>query len=162
MSKDNNNPPNELNITADGISLHVKGDDLFIHQTYKAMRSLLMERFVAAQHQKPQPPPIPKAAIDPQVLQPDPTFAQVTPSSTYAWLCVCHDYYHKIHIVDRDVLARSPLAKIIDPSRLFKVFAERKHREPLTKLIGPSRELWSELTPEGQRKLGGAGGGLLK
>lgn len=151
-----NHHVNELNIEGEGIGLRVTGDAAFVFDTYLAVRAQLMSRFVASQTRrrsdqpsatsKAKPPPIPK---DPD----GPTFAKVAPSDAYAWVCVCHDFYRKIHIIERHALSKSVINNVVDQRALFRVFVEREHKDQLLGLVGPTRELWSELTSDGQRRL---------
>ncbi len=148
---------NSLTIEGAGFSMTLRGDAAFINATYNAVRKDLLARFAASlTAQKAPAASAAAAAPAPMPTVEGMTFRQVSPSASYVWVCVCHDFYHKIHILGRSELGRSPLVRAVDPRRLFRVYIEREHRETLEALVGSGRELWSELTGEGQKRLGGS------
>ena len=145
---------NTLVIEGPAFSMRLSGEGEFINSAYNALREDLMSRFAEVLAVQGNP----HKAAPPTDVAPSAegmTFKQVSPSAGYIWVCVCHDYYHKIHVLDRNEVANSSLAGFLDRRRLFRVFLERKHKDALESVIGTGRMLWSELTEEGQLRLGG-------
>jgi len=143
---------NALVIKGPDFSIEINGDPGFIHESYHALRKGVMSRFVKVLTQ-PQKPEV-MSSLDVPARGGEQSFREVAPSATYVWVCVCHNYYNKIHVLNRTEFAKTSLASFLDSDALFRVYLERKHRDALESIVGKGRMLWSELTQEGQEHLG--------
>ena len=152
MSGENKANDNSLVIKGTGFSIEINGDPAFIQESYHALRKGVMSRFVKVMAKGERPELM--SSLDVPARGSKQSFEEVSPSATYVWVCVCHDFYNKIHVLNRSELEKTTLASFIDPQALFRVYLERKHRDALESIVGKGRMLWSELTPEGQVRLG--------
>ncbi len=126
-----------------GIELEISGDRKFVERMY---RTIMHDIELARKGETPKGPP-PEVQEERRREQIDKKKREVV------WVHRCSEMMHKIYMSSPTEIARSPLLRAFDTSKLGVVYAEKA----LVGMVLPKTErgqtLWAELTEAGRRRI---------
>lgn len=156
-------PKGTLHVRGENFEVQVAGTGAFVERAWDAIKTEIVDAVRAAQ----TPADVENDDTSPQatpadfVSQPFPGAGpgaipqQIRPVPGYVWIVVRHELYQKVHVQQRAALSRSPLGKLVDATRLYRVYVARSDRAAMQALFPFGDTAWSELTPHGKTQLGG-------
>ena len=135
---------NSLKITTGDTEFSLEGDVEYVERAYAAVRELMLERFVEAIHAQPEEPP---------KLRQTMPMAQVMEDHPHMSVITCNEVYHKIHLVDREVLENSDFSRAIEFKGVARVYINRDQQDHFREYFPFGKVLWRELTSAGRNAI---------
>lgn len=116
-----------------GVCVEISGERSYVDEMYQVlMRDMESAKRGAEEHSGP-------------VVVPE--------EEPLVWVHRCSQMMHKIYLAEVRSLARGLLGRVIDPSWIDTVYADKGAFDRLLAGFDGDRTLWAELTPEGRRTI---------
>ena len=135
---------NHLSVKTSTVQFSVSGDTEFIEQSYEAVRTLILERFVDATKVARQTQPSPPMNTDVNLA------ADFSEEVTHISFIACNDIYRKVYFVTPAELSETPFGQSIDFVGVQNIYFDRELQPEFEKHITLGKALWRELTTAGR------------
>ena len=155
---------NRLLIRAKSLDLDLAGEADYVLRAYDAVHTVLLERFVESvegvleeNRGVADPPPDADAMSRtiPMHKAYDPNNLEVA-ERQHLNVVVCNEVYNKIYLLEVGEASKTPFARVIDFSKVKRVYINRTQRDDFTPFIKLGKVLWRELTTAGKAVVKGA------
>lgn len=143
---------NVLRIKAHALDLELKGDPEYIEMAYRAVRSVLMERFRESleDNEARANAPVERATEELPVITQEELRQHRAAEPKNVHLALCDEVYNKVYLVDGKTGISGALGKVLVTDHISRIYINRSQQEHFTTMLKFERVLWRELTSAGR------------
>lgn len=132
---------NTIKVSTPDLCLELSGEANLLKDAYEAVRPILISHF-AATFSASSSDDVTGQTRKPAILS--------AGTKEHINFVVCNEVYNKVYLVELEDLEQASLSRVLDLSRVSRVFISRSQKDRFEEFFSMGKVLWRELTTAGR------------